>query len=103
MRAVHPGDILKEELAEIGITPTEFARQIDVPPNRISQILSGKRDISADTALRLGHWFKTAPEFWLNLQTQFDLTLARMEAGDSLRKLPTRRKVGSRQVARASA
>ncbi len=68
-RAQHPGAILKEGLAKLGITPTEFARQIDVPANRVSQIISGKRDITADTALRLGHWFKTAPEFWLNLQT----------------------------------
>ncbi len=62
-RAVHPGGILKDELAELGVTPTEFARQIDVPPNRGSQIINGKRSITGDTALRLGHWFGVAPEF----------------------------------------
>ena len=55
MRAVHPGIVLKDELDELSITPTEFARQIDVPPNRISQIIAGKRSITGDTALRLGH------------------------------------------------
>ena len=59
MRATHPGEILKDELEELGITPTEFARQIDVPSNRVSQIIAGKRAITADTALRFGHWFRT--------------------------------------------
>jgi addiction module HigA family antidote len=89
-RAVHPGAILKEELEELGVTPTELARQIDVPANRVSQIIAGKRAITGDTALRLGHWFKTAPEFWLNLQTQFDLVAARKDAGEALARLPTR-------------
>ena len=73
MRAVHPGHVLKDELEELGVTPTEFARQIEVPPNRVSQIIGGKRSITGDTALRLGHWFGTDPQFWLNLQSQFDL------------------------------
>ncbi len=89
-RAVHPGAILKDELSEIGVSPTEFARQIDVPPGRISQIMSGKRDITADSALRFGHWFGTSPSFWLNLQAQFDLAAADKECGASVRKLPTR-------------
>jgi antitoxin HigA-1 len=59
-RTVHPGEILKDELA---ITPTEFARQIDVPPNRVSQIIAGKRSVTGDTALRFGHWFGTDPQF----------------------------------------
>jgi addiction module HigA family antidote len=75
-RAVHPGLVLKEELAEFGITPTELARQISVPPNRISQIINGKRSITADTARRLGEWFRVEPQFWLNLQTNFDLVCA---------------------------
>ena len=75
-RAVHPGLVLKEEVAEYGITPTELARQIDVPPNRISQIINGKRSITADTAHRLGKWFRVEPQFWLNLQTNFDLVRA---------------------------
>ena len=62
-RAVRPGEILKDELAELGITPTEFARQIGVPPNRVSRIINAKRSITGDTALRLGHWFGVEPEF----------------------------------------
>ena len=75
-RAVHPGEILKDELAELGVTPTEFSRQIGVPPNRVSQIINGKRSITGDTALRLGHWFGVEPEFWLNLQAHFELACA---------------------------
>ena len=70
MRAVHPGEVLKGELEELGITPTELARQIEVPANRVSQIISGKRSVTGDTALRLGHWFGVDPQFWLNLQAQ---------------------------------
>jgi len=62
MRAVHPGEILKDELGELGVTPTEFARQIDVQPNRVSQIIAGKRAVTGDTALRFGHWFGTDPQ-----------------------------------------
>ena len=89
-RAVHPGKILKDELADVGVTPTEFARQIDVPANRISQIINGKRSITGDTALRFGHWFGVEPQFWLNLQAHFDLVCADREAGDAIRRLPTR-------------
>ena len=89
-RAVHPGRILKDELAELGVTPTEFARQIDVPANRVSQIINGKRSITGDTALRFGHWFGVEPQFWLNLQAHFDLVCADKETGDAIRLLPTR-------------
>ncbi len=88
-RAVHPGDILRDELAEIGITPTALAREIDVPPNRVSQIIAGRRSITGDTALRLGHWFGVEPQFWLNLQSQYDLALAEREAGERVQALPT--------------
>ena len=74
--ATHPGEILAGELEETGVSPTELARQIDVPPNRISQIINGKRSITGDTALRLGHWFGTSPTFWLNLQAAYDLRAA---------------------------
>ena len=94
-RAVHPGVILKDELDALGITPTEFARQIDVPPNRISQVIAGKRSITGDTALRLGHWFGTEPQFWLNLQVQFDLVAADRQIGNAIRRLPTRAKLPS--------
>jgi antitoxin HigA-1 len=89
-RAVHPGEILKDELDELVVTPTEFARQIDVPPNRVSQIIAGKRSITGDTALRFGHWFGTDPQFWLNLQAQFDLVIADQQTGEAIRHLPTR-------------
>lgn len=90
MRAVHPGSILRDELDELGITPTEFARQIDVPPNRVSQIIAGKRSITGDTALRFGHWFGTDPQFWLNLQAQFELAVADKATGEAIRHLPTK-------------
>lgn len=90
MRAVHPGAVLKDELEELGITPTEFARQIDVPANRVSQIIAGKRSITGDTALRFGHWFGTEPQFWLNLQAQWELVQAEREMGEAIRHLPTR-------------
>lgn len=89
-RIVHPGEILKDELDELGVTATEFARQIDVPRNRISQIIAGKRSITGDTALRFGHWFGTDPQFWLNLQGQFDLAVAERQTGNAIRHLPTR-------------
>ncbi len=89
-RAVHPGEVLKDELVELGVSPTEFARQIDVPPNRVSQIINGKRSITGDTALRLGHWFGVEPAFWLNLQAHFELACAEKESGDNIRLLPTR-------------
>ena len=87
-RFVHPGQILKDELAEIDVTPTSFARQIDAPPNRIRQIISGKRSVTADTALQLGHWFGVDPQFWLNLQTQFDLTVTEGRIGAAVRESP---------------
>ena len=81
MRAVHPGEVLKDELDELGVTPTEFARQINVPPNRISQIIGGKRAVTGDTALRLGHWFGTEPQFWLNLQSAYEIRIAEERLG----------------------
>ena len=87
---IHPGEILSDELGELNLTASALARQIKVPPNRISQIIQGKRAITGDTALRLGHWFGMSPQFWLNLQSQYDLRLAEAEAGKEVRKLPTR-------------
>ena len=79
--AAHPGEVLKDELDALGITPTELARQIDVPANRLTRIAQGKRALTGDTALRLGHWFGTDPQFWMNLQAQFELVTAREEKG----------------------
>lgn len=89
-KPIHPGKVLAEELAAAGVSPTELARQIAVPPNRISQIIHGKRAISGDTALRLAHWFGTKPERWLNLQTTFEVRCAERASGPSIRRLPTR-------------
>ncbi len=87
---IHPGEILAEELSDIGVTPTELARQVDVPANRISEIIRGRRSITGDTALRLAHWFGTTPQFWINLQTAFDLRIAAQQAGTAIDKLPRR-------------
>ena len=88
-RRVHPGCILKDELEEMGVSPPELARQINVPANRIFQIVAGKRSITGDTALRLGHWFGNEPQFWMNLQNQYDLALASEEVGPAISVLPT--------------
>ena len=84
---IHPGEFLIDELEEIEITATELSRQIDVPPNRISQIIRGKRDVTADTALRLGQFFGTGPELWMNLQKAYDLDKAKTELGSEIRKI----------------
>ena len=93
-RAVHPGEILRDELEELGVSQSEFARQINVPPNRISQIITGKRSVTGDTALRFGHWFGVEPQFWLNLQAQFDLAVVEQRVGNSVRALPTAAQIG---------
>ncbi len=87
---IHPGEILADELTELGITPAELARQIEVPANRISEIVRGRRGISGDTALRLGHWFGMAPQFWINLQTAYDLACASKKSGAAIERLPRR-------------
>ncbi|HUZ32503.1 MAG TPA: HigA family addiction module antitoxin [Xanthobacteraceae bacterium] len=88
--AIHPGEILAEELAEIAVTPTELARQLRVPANRITQIMHGNRAITGDTALRFGHWFGTSAQFWLNLQSAYDIRVAERTAGAQIRRLPKR-------------
>jgi len=89
--AIHPGEILAEELDEITVTPTELARQLRVPANRITQIVQGKRGITGDTALRLGHWFGTSAQFWLNLQSAYEIRVAEAAAGKEISRLPKRR------------
>ena len=88
--AIHPGEILADELAELGVTPTELLRQIAVPANRVTQIIHGRRAITGDTALRLGHWFGTSAQFWLNLQAAHDIRVAEQKAGKEVARLPTR-------------
>lgn len=89
-KPVHPGEILAGELECLGLSATAFARQIDVPANRISEIVRGLRTISGDTALRLGHWFGTNPQFWMNLQSLYEIDIARQKAGARIAKLPKR-------------
>jgi addiction module HigA family antidote len=87
--AIHPGEHLAEELNALDMSAAELARQLDVPTNRITQILNGTRAITGDTALRLAHFFGTSAEFWLNLQSLYDLRLAQEKAGKSIKALPT--------------
>lgn len=86
--AIHPGEHLAEELEALGMSAAELARQLQVPTNRITGIINGQRAITGDTALRLGHFFGTSPEFWLNLQSLHELRLAEQKAGKSIRILP---------------
>jgi addiction module HigA family antidote len=81
---IHPGEILKDEIEALNLSAAELARAAGVPANRISQIVSGKRNISADTALRLGKLFSTGPQFWLNLQMAYELDLAKASGGPDL-------------------
>jgi len=89
--AIHPGEILADELTELGVSPTELSRLINVPPNRVTQIIHGRRGITGDTALRLGHWFGSSAQFWLNLQSAYDIRVAEEKAGREIAKLPVRR------------
>lgn len=84
----HPGEILARHLKDLGLTASDLARDIDVPVNRVTGILNGQRGITADTALRLGHWFGVDPLDWMELQLQYELTQAEKAAGASIRKLP---------------
>jgi addiction module HigA family antidote len=87
---IHPGEHLAEELRELGISAAELSRQIDVPVNRITGIIHGQRGVTADTALRLGHWFGTSPQFWMNLQQNYELRLAESQVGAKIAVLPRR-------------
>lgn len=87
---IHPGEILVDELNEIGISAAELARTLDVPANRISQIIARKRAISADTALRLARYFGTSADFWMNLQKTYELDLARQQSGKAISHIPQR-------------
>lgn len=87
--AIHPGEHLAEELETLNLSAAELARQLKVPTNRITGILNGRRAITGDTALRLGHFFGTRAEFWLNLQSLYELRLAEKKAWRSIKVLPT--------------
>jgi addiction module HigA family antidote len=85
---IHPGEHLAEELRELGMSAAELARQLDVPTNRITEILNRRRAITGDTALRLAHFFGTSAEFWLNLQSLYEIRLAKLKSGKSISALP---------------
>ncbi len=86
---IHPGEHRAEELATLSMSAAELARKISVPTNRVTQILNGTRSVTGDTALRLGHFFGTSAQFWLNLQTLYDLRIAQEKSGKTIRDLPT--------------
>lgn len=78
--ATHPGEILSQEFLEpLGLTQAELARALDIPANRVNELVRGKRGITPETALLLSGYFKNSPEFWMNLQSAYDLTRARLE------------------------
>ena len=85
---IHPGEHLAAELESLDMSAAELARQLRVPTNRVTQILNGQRAVTGDTALRLGHFFGTSAEFWLNLQTLYELRLAEQQSGREVRALP---------------
>lgn len=88
-KPIHPGQQLAEELRELKMSAAELSRQLDVPTNRVTEILNGQRAITGDTALRLGHFFGTTAEFWLNLQSLYEIRLAKRKSGRSIKALPT--------------
>jgi addiction module HigA family antidote len=87
--AIHPGEHLTEELDALKMSAAALARRLKVPTNRVTEILNGERAITGDTALRLAHFFGTSAEFWLNLQSLYDLRLAEAKIGKAIKKLPT--------------
>lgn len=89
IQVIHPGEHLAEELKELGMSAAELARRLDVPTNRVTEILNGRRAVTGDTSLRLAHFFGTTAEFWLNLQSLYELRIAQKKAGKSIERLPT--------------
>ena len=87
--AIHPGEHLAEELDALKMSAAELSRRLKVPTNRVTEILNGQRAITGDTALRLAHFFGTSAEFWLNLQSMYELRLAEAKTGKAIKKLPT--------------
>jgi antitoxin HigA-1 len=92
LTAIHPGEHLAQELEALDMSAAELARQIGVPTNRVTQILKGTRAITGDIALRLAHFFGTSAQFWLNLQSLYDLRRAEKKVGRSIKALPTLRR-----------
>ncbi len=90
--AIHPGEHLAEELDALEMSAAALARQLKVPTNRVTEIVNGQRAVTGDTALRLAHFFGTSAEFWLNLQSLYDLRVAEARTGKAISKLPTLRR-----------
>lgn len=99
---IHPGEILADELAELGLTPAELAREIHVPSNRIYQLVGGKRAMTADTALRLEQWLGVEAAFWLNLQKSYELDLAAEHIGEEIKRTIHRRQPSPRDLVQAA-
>lgn len=87
--AIHPGEHLAEQLEALGMSAAELGRQLGVPTNRVTAILNGQRTVTGDSALRLGHFFGNSPQFWLNLQTLYELRTAEKKIGIGIKTLPT--------------
>jgi antitoxin HigA-1 len=98
---IHPGEILADELAELETSPTALARELHVPANRISQLVAGKRAMTADTALRLEKWLGVSAQFWMNLQKRYELDLARDQAGEVLGTIRPHRREKSGEYQRS--
>lgn len=90
---IHPGEVLGDELEEIGVSAKRLADAIEVPPNRLYQLLAGKRSMTADTALRLGQYFGMTADFWMTLQSAYELDLAREQVGKAIERIPKRREL----------
>ena len=84
MRPIHPGEILREEMEELNLSARQLAAALHVPTNRMTGILNEQRAVTADTALRLARFFGTTPEFWLNLQSAYELRRIRFEKGEKI-------------------
>ena len=88
---IHPGEILSDEMEELNMSASALSAVLGVPPNRLYQIVAGKRNLTADTALRLARYFGTSPEFWMNLQSIYELDLARKAIGAAIKHIPRRK------------
>jgi addiction module antidote protein, HigA family len=95
--AIHPGEHLADQLKDLGLSAAELGRQLAVPTNRITGLINGQRAITGDTALRLGHYFGVSPEFWLNLQANYELRVAEAKIGKQLKAMP-RLEPGKRNI-----
>ena len=90
---IHPGEVLADDLEALEMSAADLSRRLNVPTNRVTEILNGQRAVTADTALRLAHFFGTSAQFWLNLQVLYELRRAEEKVGTAIKKLPTLERV----------